>query len=248
MTSAVAAKPAAFPLRILRYAEHPPLRNMALDAALLSGAETSTLRLYGWRPYAASLGYFQDVADLGAFAAAGLHVVRRMTGGGAIVHAHEVTYSLLIADDHPAVRGKDVKQSYAVIHAPIRAALAEFGVRTDVRAEPVGSHADRSFLCFARATELDLTADGAKIVGSAQRRKPGRILQHGSILLRDHPLQPGTSSVAGVVGRTVDPATFAVALARAFAAAFGPAYDGGLTEAEEALASDDSPFRTEGPR
>ena len=248
MTSPAAAKPAAFPLRILRFAEHAPLRNMALDAALLARAETTTLRLYGWSPHAASLGYFQDASGIAAFASAGIPVVRRMTGGGAIVHAYEVTYSLLIADDHPAIRGRDVKESYAVIHAPIRAALAAFGVLTEVRAEPVGTHAERSFLCFARATELDLTADGRKIVGSAQRRKPGRVLQHGSILLRDHPLQPGTSSVAGVTGRTVDPATFALALARAFAETFGPAFDGAINQAEEAFAADESPFRIDGPR
>jgi lipoate-protein ligase A len=232
----------------LRYAEQAPLRNMALDAALLAAAPIATLRLYGWAPHAVSLGYFQDDAEAARARGAGMPLVRRMTGGGAIVHAHEVTYSLVLPEDHPALRGCDVKASYAVMHAPIRAALAAFGVATEVRAEPVGSRAEQSFLCFARATELDLVADGRKIVGSAQRRRPGRILQHGSILLEDHPWQPGTASVAAISGRRPAPALFALVLEREFAAVFGPAVTGALTPEEEFLAERTDEFRGDLPR
>lgn len=228
--------PVASPLRVAPYSVERPARNMALDAALLACATTATLRLYGWGPHAVSLGHFQRDADLSPYRAAGLPVVRRMTGGGAIVHAHEVTYSLLLPEDHPLLRGLDVKSSYAAIHSPIRAALRTFGVETEIRPEPVGAHADRSFLCFARATELDLVAAGRKIVGSAQRRKPGRVLQHGSILLRNHPLQPGTSCASEIAGREIDAATMAEALRAAFADAFGPAVEGAITPEESAAA------------
>jgi lipoyl(octanoyl) transferase len=225
------------PFRLLPLAEAAPARNMAIDAALLEAGERPTLRLYRWRPPAVSLGHFQRDVDLAPYRAAGLPIVRRMTGGGAIVHADEVTYSLLLPDDQPLLQGRDVKESYAVLHAPIRDALRRLGVPTEVRAEPVPSHADRGFLCFARATELDLVAAGRKIVGSAQRRTPGRILQHGSILLRNHPLQPGTSCVEELAGRATTPEELAASLVEAFASVFGPLAPGALTPAEEAVAS-----------
>lgn len=227
----------AGPLRLLPLAAATPARNMAVDAALLEASRVPTLRLYLWRPHGVSLGRFQKAAGLEPFRAAGLPVVRRMTGGGAIVHAHEVTYALLLPADHPQIAGADVKASYAALQAPIRAALAALGVGTTIRPEPVADARAREFLCFARATELDLAADGGKLVGSAQRRIPGRVLQHGSILLRAHPLQPGTASVASVAGRDVDAEELARGLATSFAAAFGPLIPGTLTDDEEAEAA-----------
>jgi len=224
------------PARLIPFAAATPARNMALDAALLALADRSTLRLYAWAPHGVSLGRFQGPAEAAALAGAGLPMVRRMTGGGAIVHAHEVTYSVLVADDHPALRGVDVKRSYAVLHGPVRVALAAFGVDVDVRDARVPTAADRDLLCFARATELDLVAAGRKITGSAQRRTPGRVLQHGSILLRSHPLQPGTASIEDVVGVAPAPEAFADALAQAFESLLGPLERGAATAAESAYA------------
>jgi lipoate-protein ligase A len=139
--------------RLLPLAAASPARNMAIDAALLATATRPTLRFYLWRPNGVSLGRFQDAAAAAPFREAGLPVVRRMTGGGAIVHADEITYSILLPDDHALLLGLDVKASYAALHRPIREALASLGVATETRDVPVPTHKARDGVGPRRARQ-----------------------------------------------------------------------------------------------
>ncbi|NRA97525.1 MAG: lipoate--protein ligase family protein [Planctomycetes bacterium] len=219
---------------MLPYAAADPAWNMAVDGALVHHATMPTLRLYGWDPPAVSLGRFQPGrAALGGLLNAGLPVVRRITGGGAIVHWHELTYSVTLPDEHPLVRCS-TRESYAALHAPIKEALAALGVDASTRQE--SSEGPDPVLCFHRVTALDLVVGELKLVGSAQRRTQGRVLQHGSIVLAANPLQPGTAALDAILGRTVPPEDLTEAIARAFDGPLGGLERGELTPVERAAA------------
>lgn len=212
---------------------------MAVDEALVRHASTPTLRLYGWDPPAVSLGRFQPGrVELDGLLDAGLPVVRRMTGGGAIVHWHELTYSITLPEDHPLVRCS-TRESYARLHAPIRDALFAIGVEASARG--AASEGPDPLLCFHRVTALDLVVGGLKLVGSAQRRTHGRVLQHGSIVLSANPLQPGTAALDTVLGRSVPAEELAEAVAHAFEGPLGGLEAGGLTDDERAAAEKAAP-------
>jgi len=170
---------------------------MALDEALLSSSDAPpTLRFYTWRPEAVSLGWFQRWSELEPLVA-GRAAVRRATGGGAIHHAEELTFSIAAAADHPLYRG-EVRESYERVHAALAAALARLGVRAALRRDArVASDRPGSPMCFHESTPLDLVWDGRKGVGSAQRRTGGRVLHHGSIKLGETPLEEGIATLHG---------------------------------------------------
>ncbi len=165
-----------------------PGLNMGLDEALLDAGAAPTLRFYTWSPDTLSLGYFQRWDDVPGTDSAGA-VVRRITGGGAIHHRSELTYSMAAEADHPLFQGP-VSASYERIHAALVGALAVLGVRAGMRRDrAVTSDADGTGMCFHKSTPLDIVWDGAKGVGSAQRRTNGRVLHHGSIKLDTTPLE-----------------------------------------------------------
>ena len=164
-------------------------RNMARDEALLtrvgSGDSEPTLRLYQWNPPTMSLGYFQRFADYDALEppAGRLDVVRRLTGGGAILHDRELTYSLAIPLGH-ALLSDGPRKLYDLLHQ----AIAESLKPLRVSAERCGASDDSGprrgpFFCFERRHEADLLIGGEKLAGSAQRRTRNALLQHGSIVL-----------------------------------------------------------------
>jgi lipoate-protein ligase A len=184
------------PLRVIRDGLAPAAWNMAVDEALLHAATTPTLRLYGWRPHAVSLGWFQRHADF-ADVPPGIDVVRRLTGGGAICHGDELTFSLALdADALP----RDVAASYALLHDAAVVALRRVGVASR---RLVGGHAaaarPRERWCFAEPGDGDLVTDAGKLLGSAQRRvrapRP-RVLHHGSLPLQRPALTPFVAAVA----------------------------------------------------
>jgi len=140
-----------------------------------------TLRFYRWSPPTLSLGYFQkleDVADARALARRGLGWTRRMTGGGAILHDIELTYSLTLPSAHPWLKGS-VDDSYRAITQPLLDVLKARGVAADFRGE---CQSRKAANCFAGAACADLTLAGQKVFGSAQRRREGATLTHGSLL------------------------------------------------------------------
>jgi lipoate-protein ligase A len=184
----------------------PPLgacSNMARDETLLGSVidgGSPALRFYRWAPAAISLGYFQpiDAWEQHREALERFDLVRRPTGGGAILHHDELTYSIATPESLPALGGSPV-QLYQLAHEAIRDALGTLGARVDFHTGCCEGNSQRGpFFCFARRHRYDLTADGQKIVGSAQRRRGGAILQHGSIILRRVAPQPciGASNVA----------------------------------------------------
>ncbi|MBP86025.1 MAG: hypothetical protein CMJ64_04800 [Planctomycetaceae bacterium] len=163
--------------------------NMAVDEALLRASQDTgqiVLRLYQWFEPTLSLGYFQLSDERASHAPTrGLPVVRRSTGGGAIVHDQELTYSLV----HPIEdRFSDESQSFVRrVHNALIAVLRSM-FALDVRlCDKAVSKSPEPFQCFARRSELDVLIDHHKIAGSAQRRHRRAILQHGSILLAKSP-------------------------------------------------------------
>jgi lipoate-protein ligase A len=199
--------PGREPWRLLLTWDGEPGWNMALDEALLASADSRpALRFYTWKPHALSLGYFQRWQGWRASRAAVL--VRRFSGGGAIHHANELTFSIAASDAHALFRG-EVRRFYERVQGLLARAFARHGVDAALRGEDA-LHSDRagSGMCFHRSTPLDLAWDGRKGVGSAQRRRGGRVLHHGSIKLGASALEEGVAEL-----RTHAPRLGAAALA-----------------------------------
>lgn len=162
--------------------------NMAVDEAILEavgrGEALPTLRLYRWRVGCLSLGYAQPVtdADLKRIAAHGWEIVRRMTGGRAILHVDELTYSVTLPESHPLAAGSIV-ESYRRLSMALLDALNRLGLdaNADRRAERIGSNGP---ICFEVPSDYEITANGKKLIGSAQVRKQNAVLQHGAFPLR----------------------------------------------------------------
>lgn len=171
--------------RLLRSGAADGVTNMATDAALLAHARRTgeaTLRLYAWDRPTLSLGRNErarDVFDPALIAAQGRNVVRRPTGGRALLHHREVTYSVT------APTSVTLAESYVAINAFLLDALARLGVSAQV-AVPAGRPLrPEGAACFAEPGAGELVVNGAKLVGSAQLREEGALLQHGSILIAD---------------------------------------------------------------
>ncbi len=192
------------PCRWILQGPAPGAWNMAFDEALAEDAATSgvaTLRCYQWSTPTLSLGYFQPAADRERHEASrACSLVRRASGGGAILHDQELTYSLAIPASHPWAASAE--RLYLATHAALRDALAEFGVPASLRESAPGrSTAAEPFLCFRRFGAGDLLVGDRKVAGSAQRRHRGAILQHGSILYcasEYAPELPGIEQLTGV--------------------------------------------------
>jgi len=225
---------------------------MAIDEALLrariGGAGPPTVRFYGWAPPTVSLGYGQPVdahLDLEACARLGIGLVRRPTGGSAILHegpAFEVTYSVVArADDFPGAG--DVLDTYRVLGVALAGGLARLGVPADLVPRVTSDGATPTF-CFARAGSYEIAVGGRKLVGSAQRRQGGAFLQHGAILLAADPdrlravfprlTDPmrTVTTVAETLGRRTGFDEAVAALAEAFGEALGRLAPGALSAAE----------------
>ncbi len=157
----------------------------------------SIVRIYRWETPTVSLGYFQkDDAEIDARLQQ-CPRVRRVTGGGAILHDDELTYSCVLPTSHPLCRTPI--QIYNVIHGAIVTLLQQCGVDCAMRQdllEAQSQSTDEPFLCFLRSDPRDVVLSGAKILGSAQRRRRGNVLQHGSILMRASRLTP---EIPGIV-------------------------------------------------
>jgi len=168
--------------------------NMALDEALLGCFDPvnslPVLRLYGWEPPALSVGRYQDAAqalDLERCAAEGVPVVRRMTGGGIIFHADELTYSLVCAPEQVG-DAAGVKEGFRRLCAFLLGTYQKLGLEAGFATDLNQDGAilgQRTAFCFAGKEDFDVLVCGRKIGGNAQRRLRGSILQHGSIPLKN---------------------------------------------------------------
>jgi lipoyl(octanoyl) transferase len=164
-------------------------QDVALAEALRTGAGTPVLRVYGWKPHAVSLGYNQRRHDFDEEKCRreGIDIVRRPTGGRAILHADELTYSVVME-----AGGKNVNDVYAAISLALIEGLRSMGAAVEyATSQPDLPHLYRqqtSIPCFASSARYEIQYHGKKLVGSAQRRYSREdgsdvVLQHGSILL-----------------------------------------------------------------
>ena len=241
---------------------------MAVDEALFESlgipGAIPVLRIYGWQPPGVSVGYFQSLEkgiNLDAIHERGYGLVRRPTGGRAIIHHHEVTYSVCTRADYLA-DGNSVLKSYREISTGIEAGLALLDIGAHVprgHGGPAVKGKDLPSVCFAKALGGDMTVQGRKIVGSAQMRRAGCILQHGSIPitidLDEHvsilgepdaneqdarqALASCAVGVADVVGRPVSFDELAQCIASGFERAMGTTLEpGDLTPLEKQRAAE----------
>jgi lipoate-protein ligase A len=161
--------------------------NMAVDEAILGavaeGASPPTLRFYAWAPPCLSLGRSQSETgvDARACAAAGIGCVRRPTGGRAILHKDELTYSICLPLTDPRAHG-DILESYRHLSEGLADGLRALGLDIE-RAQPRTADDVQSAACFDAPAGYELTVRGRKLLGSAQFRARGALLQHGSLPL-----------------------------------------------------------------
>ncbi|MGQ9759549.1 MAG: lipoate--protein ligase family protein [Candidatus Methanomethylicaceae archaeon] len=235
-------------LRVLRFQVHDPFYNMALDECIArcvgEGRSPPTLRLYGWSPRAVSLGYFQEVSeevDVDFCKKNGIEIVRRITGGGAVLHTEgELTYSFIVVDDGSYVPAY-IEESYKKICSPIVNTIRRLGADGVFR--PIN----------------DIEVGGKKVSGNAQTRRYGAVLQHGTLLLSvDYSLlsalrprveklrEKGISKVSGrvttleeVLGTKISREEVAEIMAEEFSKFFGiGVYEGEVTDRESELSLD----------
>jgi lipoate-protein ligase A len=216
----------------------PGAWNMAVDEALFVDAAengVATLRLYEWHEPTLSLGYFQRYEDRHQHAASrDAAVVRRQSGGGAILHHRELTYSLALPATHPLARYAE--RLYTAAHEAVTTVLVRhiattapdwaLRLRCDESSSQTG---DVPFLCFQRRARGDvlLVAPRAhdrppaswKILGSAQRRRAGAILQHGSLLLERSAAAPELAGLNDLTGTSLTAADLAAELPQQLGAA-----------------------------
>jgi lipoate-protein ligase A len=157
--------------RLLKTEDNTASTNMAIDRAVLiacsKGKVPPTVRFYTWKPPAISIGYFQSLAeevDLDVCKKLGVDYVRRITGGGAVFHDNELTYSIVIPESHHQIP-KNIIESYGRICGAVMKGLKHLGIES--KYAPIN----------------DIITDGKKISGNAQTRKAKTVLQHGTVLM-----------------------------------------------------------------
>lgn len=161
--------------------------NMAIDEAIMhsvaQGFSQPTLRFYAWHPYCLSLGYGQRIrdADIGRLEAHGWDIVRRPTGGKAILHGDELTYSVSLPKDHDLAQG-DIVESYRRISEALLLSLQYLGLAPASEQQAKGN-SGLGPVCFEVPSHYEITSNGKKLIGSAQVRRRDGILQHGTLPL-----------------------------------------------------------------
>ncbi len=173
-------------VRFIPYAAYSGLQNMCVDYYLAHACVEShepVVRFYGWNPFCLSLGKHQNARDVASdnLFGAGFDLVRRPTGGSAIFHSEELTYSFSV----PGTR-LDHQGLYRFFHILLKSALQQCGISVSLEDTTSGYRLNRggdTFACFNRTAFSELKCDGKKVVGSAQKIFPESLLQHGSIML-----------------------------------------------------------------
>ncbi|MHB0886686.1 MAG: lipoate--protein ligase family protein [Bacillota bacterium] len=271
----VATTPSVTTWRLIRSEPADAARNMAVDEAIMTahgrGLVPPTLRFYTWQPAAVSVGYFQSLEreiDVEACRRAGIGIVRRPTGGRAVLHDDELTYSITIAE---SILPGSILETYRYLSRGLLAGFGLIGLRADLTnppsrgGEPAAAGVapaphGSSAACFDAPSWYELTSGGKKIVGSAQTRKNGIILQHGAIILhldldkligtlrfpsdrvRDRVRETLVGKAGGIdeaAGRRIAPAELAEAMASGFTKELGLILvPGELTPEEQRLADE----------
>ena len=228
--------------RLILDGAHTGAWNMAVDEALAeavdAGASAPVLRLYRWAPPCLSLGFSQpyEAADAAFCAAHGVELVRRPTGGRAVLHHLELTYAVL-ARLGAGPFTQDLQAAYQAICRALVAGLRALGVPAEVAGRPQGDLIKpvQAIPCFIGPAAGEVVAGGRKLVGSAMRRLGNSILQHGSILegwdgalqagclglADDASLRPAVVTLGELLGTSSAPEALSDAIAAGFARTFG---------------------------
>ncbi len=181
----------SYPPAQWRLLHTPPAKgawNMAVDTAILEaigeGSVPPTLRFYGWQPPCISLGYAQPIADIDTtqLQENGWDLVRRPTGGKAILHADELTYAVIGPKEEPRLQG-GVLESYQRLSMGLLFGLERLGLPVQVVTDPRGASDEDQAICFQIPSDFEITIQGKKLIGSAQARKKEGVLQHGTLPL-----------------------------------------------------------------
>lgn len=160
-------------------------RDLAIAGEVASGTAPPTLRFYRWDPPAVSLGRFQDAAavvDREACRRLGVDLVRRPTGGRAVLHCRELTYSIAVPESHPLIP-RDILEAYRLLSRGILDAFRRLGIPAGLAPGTERGGGPVPGSCFDTASAYEVRVAGKKVVGSAQLRQDGVLLQHGAILL-----------------------------------------------------------------
>lgn len=164
--------------------------NMAIDEALVhfhsQGDIPPTIRFYGWESPSLSVGHFQDVdktIDLAGVEKHQCDFVRRLTGGSAVLHDDEITYSIVVSEAHPKIP-RSVNKAYYILAQGLLEGYRLLGIDADFAITERELLKDRSAVCFEKPAMYEMIVDGKKISGNAQLRKKGVLLQHGSIPMK----------------------------------------------------------------
>ncbi len=250
--------------RLLHTGHADGATNMAVDEAILlavaQGQARPTIRFFGWQPPCLSIGYAQPMAgdvEVARCAAHGVDCVRRPTGGRAILHTGELTYSLIAPATDPRITS-DVLETYRRLSAGLVLGLRRLGVAVDQSPGKAAAERENSPACFDVPSRYEITFAGRKLVGSAQTRRRGAVLQHGSLPLAGdvaricdylrlpseadraalrRELRARAISLEEALGHTVSFEQAAQALAEGFAQALNlQLIPGQLTTAEQASA------------
>ena len=174
--------------RLLLTTPSPGDWNMAVDESILEsigrGDSLPTLRLYAWTPACLSLGVAQPFADVDTarLRARGWDVVRRMTGGRAILHTDELTYSVIGPTDNPILAGS-VLESYNRIAKALLRAVQDLNLKVEMKEGKADESGKSNPVCFEVPSTYEITVDGKKLIGSAQARRKEGVLQLGSLPL-----------------------------------------------------------------
>ena len=249
--------------RFLPFRQSNAFENMAIDEAIFRENQRTesppTLRFYRWFPPAISMGYFQEVwneVDVEACTRYGIDIVRRPTGGKAVLHEHDLTYAVVAKVNNPLFP-PDIPGTYRIISGCISDCLSEFGIETEMTISGRSSQDDAlKASCFSTPSQYELLVKKRKICGSAQVRSRSVFLQHGSLLLEFDPLKTcevllphhdnhktqvekmrrSVTSVYGETGLDADIGTLCRVLKKCFEKRLGiTLVEGDLNPEEEAL-------------
>ncbi|MGD0020953.1 MAG: lipoate--protein ligase family protein [Smithellaceae bacterium] len=180
--------------RLLNFQIHDIFENMAIDESIfqktIKDRKPPTIRFYSSHPEAISIGYFQDIrkeVNIEKCRKAGVDIVRRITGGKAVFHSHEITYCV-VAGNQEKTFPPDIAGAYKVISRCIARGLAYLGIKAALaEGSRAGAGEEFKSCCFSAPAKSELLVGGRKICGSAQLRKRDGFLQHGSLLLAFDP-------------------------------------------------------------
>ena len=162
------------------------MENMATDEAIIESCNQRlsqpTLRLYEWSETTLSIGCFQKADNVIKYCSkAGIPYVRRITGGRAVLHSDEITYSIICSEGEPLFK-EGVSGAYRIISRCLLTALREVGINADMHASRAIEHGSEKTSCFHSPSRYEIIIENKKLVGSAQRRFKRAFIQHGSIL------------------------------------------------------------------